>query len=100
MNIQNLSENVQTKSGRRLVIILCCIASIGVFAVFIWLYLSPKTLPAPVVVAEPIVAWTAEDAVAKAALVNSVATRSTQPLSAHDVKVKQNILQSINRNLK
>ena len=102
MNTQNLSEDIQTKSrffsgkgGRKLVIILCCIASIAVFAVSLWLYLSPKTLPAPVVV-EPI-GWTAQDAVAKAALVDSVATRSTQPLSAQDVKVKQNILQAINR---
>lgn len=102
MNTQNLSEDIQTKSGffsgkggRRLIIILCCIASIAVFAVSLWLYPSPQTLPAPVAT-EPI-GWTEQDAVAKAALVESVATRSTQPLSAQDVKVKQNILQAINR---
>ena len=55
MNTQNLSDDIQTKSrffsgksGRNLVIILCSVASIAVFAVFIWLYPSPQILPAPV----------------------------------------------------
>lgn len=103
MDIQILPENNQATNksllgihDRKLVAIFFCTIALIIFSGFYFFSRTQKSsVPVPVA-AEP-VGWTAQDAVAKATLVESVAKRSMQPLSAQAVKSKQDILRLINR---
>lgn len=104
MTTQNLPDNFQIKDAtfssirsKKLIIILGSIVCVSVLVIFFGLFFSRTQPTVPTSVITKPIGWTAQDAVAKAALVDSVATRSMQPLSAQAVKSKQNILQSINR---